>query len=227
VTAMSSLLALVLTLAACEADARAASGDGAAAGPFAPLVPPAQHLGGGDRSELALSLDWAEEGRVPERRFRRPPWNGSLGFRAAPVWLRLRVVYDGEAPAQKILLLGFMPDVATLFRREGDRLIPMASSGIDRRIDERSVQDTRVAFRIAFQPHEDATFWLEVRSDEVVWARASLVSEATYARSAALLNLALGLYYGVLLALILYNGVIYLSTRERTYLLYTDRKSVV
>jgi signal transduction histidine kinase len=184
-------------------------------------APPAQHLGRDDgRGELALSFDWFEDGHqglAP----RQPPRNGSLGFHATPVWLRFRVVHDGDAPAVRILQLGFMPKVASLYRQESGRLVAVASSGVDRVFAERPVQDTRVSFRIDLQPHQDSTFWLEVRSDEVIWARASLLSEAAYARCAALRNLAQGLYYGVLLAMILYNGFIYLSTRERTYLFYT------
>src|SRR4051812_26595132 len=159
---------------------------------------PAQHLGGpGDRGDLAVSFEWFEEdtGRSPtahpvsvadQDRFRAVPGSGSLGFRATTVWLRFRVAYDGDAPATRVLQLDFMPGIANLYRQGTVGLSPVATSGIDLPFSERPIQDTRIALTIGLQPHEDSTFWLEVRSDEVMWARASLLSEGVYARRAAL-----------------------------------------
>jgi len=198
-----------------------------------PSTLPSQHFGGAnDRGELALWFEWREEEGQPaecrlstdvsdEQKLRPVPAGGSLGFRATTIWLRFRVAYDGNAAVTRLLQLDFMPGIANLYRQDRMQLVPIASSGIDRPFSERPIQDTRVVLPIGFHPHEEATFWLEIRSDEVVWARASLLSEAAQARSAALRTLAQGAYYGVLLAMILYNGFIFLSTREHTYLLYT------
>lgn len=226
-TRRSILLTLTITLSGAGSAARAE--------PYGQLMagPPAQHVGGqSEQEEVALSFDWFYEsggsppaghevGVADQDRFRPVRGNGSLGFRTGTVWLRFRVVYDGDGPAVRILQLGFMPVLAVLYRQEGERLVSVAGSGGDRLAGERSVQDSGMAFGIQLQPHQESTFWLRLRSDDVVWARGSLLTEGAYRREVALRSVGQGLYYGILLALIIYNGFIFLSTRERTYLLYT------
>src|SRR5262249_16703585 len=117
---------LVVALAAALAVARTEST--AAATAPGPSAGRAQRVGGpGDHAAPAVAFDWFEaaERRSPSRqpvgaaddhRFHPPPADGSLGFRAHPVWLRIRLAYEGSAPASRILELACMPGLANLYR---------------------------------------------------------------------------------------------------------------
>lgn len=185
-----------------------------------------------DQYDLSPWLDWVEEGHSPlgvpfpftadaERKFQ--PVVGakeSLGFRAPPVWFRLRVTNTADVPARGVLELGCMPNVAELYRQDGSHLALLSRSGTNLAFDQRPVQETWIAFRIVIDALRTTTFFLRVQSNEAILARANLWSEPAFARLTASRSLVQGLYFGLLIVMIVYNGFIYVSTRERTYLLY-------
>jgi two-component system, NtrC family, sensor kinase len=184
-----------------------------------------------DHLELSQWLEWLDESQAPMRGpftvtaadgyFQpAPDGHGSLGFHAAPVWFRLRVANDSRIPMTWVLELGFMPTLAQLYQRDGPDLVLLSESGTSLSFVERPVLATRIAFHLTFEAMRTSTFFLKVQANDAIWARASLWSEPAFAQMVAARGLAQGLYYGLLLVMIVYNGFIYASTRERTYLLY-------
>jgi signal transduction histidine kinase len=183
-----------------------------------------------DHPDLSPWLDWLEESAPDgtpfvvttedEQRFRPAGAGACLGFRSTPLWFRLRVTNDARTPASTVFELGFTPSLAELYLQEGSSLVKLARSGTSLSFGERPVQTTRIAFRVTIAKQQTSTYFLRVQSNEAIWPRASLWSEPGFAHRTASRSLFQGIYYGLLWVMIIYNGFIYASTRERVYLLY-------
>jgi two-component system, NtrC family, sensor kinase len=180
--------------------------------------------------DLSSSFDWLEDKRAPtgaagvtahDPRFQRAPGGRScLGFHTAPVWFRLQLAHMARSSSTFVLELGFTPTIAELFKQEGEGLVLLARSGATMPFTERPVQSTEVALPLRLDPMSTSTLLLRIEANDAIWTTADLWSEPAFARMSARRSLGQGLYYGMLLAMIVYNAFIYASTRERTYLLY-------
>jgi signal transduction histidine kinase len=139
----------------------------------------------------------------------------NVGYSSSAFWLRVRVETDAEAPTSWILELVRFPDRAELYdgatvRRSGS-LVPFS---------ERDVHSNDVAFRLELPPRGDRTVYLRLESTDSIALAVELSDASAFAESEHRQNLFTGAYYGLLLGIIVYNLFLYVSTRDRSYLLY-------
>ncbi|RBL64989.1 hybrid sensor histidine kinase/response regulator, partial [Pseudomonas sp. MWU13-2625] len=71
-----------------------------------------------------------------------------------------------------------------------------------------------------FSPHEHKTIYLRLASEGSIQAPVSLWSSSAYLEAQPVRLYVLGLIYGVLLGMLVYNLFIYLSVRDTSYLYY-------
>jgi signal transduction histidine kinase len=86
--------------------------------------------------------------------------------------------------------------------------------------DDREVQDRTTSFRIRLARGATARLVLRLRSSDVMMIAPVLRSEASFRAAANTESLVFGAYYGLLLAMVVYNLIVFLVLRDAVYLYY-------
>lgn len=149
----------------------------------------------------------------------------NAGYSTSVFWIRLDLRYNalpGAAPRSWLLELAYppldhlelyLPDSTGAFRlaqRTGDAL-PYAS---------RQIEQNNYLFELPFNPGQTTTAYLRLHSQGSVQAPLTLWSTDAYLEAQPTRLYVLGLIYGVLLGMLVYNLFIYLSVRDTSYLYY-------
>ena len=149
----------------------------------------------------------------------------NAGYSRSAFWLKIDLHYRPSNPAaQRTWLLElayppldhldlYLPDAAgeyRLVRQTGDAL-PFAS---------REIRQNNYLFNLSFKPDQQQTVYLRLSSEGSIQAPVTLWSSTAYLEDQPLRLYVLGLIYGVLLGMLVYNLFIYLSVRDTSYLYY-------
>ncbi|AIL59903.1 sensor histidine kinase [Pseudomonas alkylphenolica] len=149
----------------------------------------------------------------------------NAGYSSSVFWIRLDLRYTAlpsAAPRSWLLELAYppldhlelyLPDSSGTFRlaqRTGDAL-PYAS---------RQIEQNNYLFELPFSPGQTTTAYLRLHSQGSVQAPLTLWSTEAYLEAQPTRLYVLGLIYGVLLGMLVYNLFIYLSVRDTSYLYY-------
>ncbi|WP_017903154.1 hybrid sensor histidine kinase/response regulator [Pseudomonas asplenii] len=149
----------------------------------------------------------------------------NAGYSQSAFWLKVDLTYKPKnAEARRTWLLElayppmdhidlYLPDASGEYRlnqRTGDEL-PFAS---------RPIKQNNYLFELDFAPNESKTVYLRLQTAGSVQAPLSLWSSQAYLEEQPVRLYVLGLIYGVLLGMLVYNLFIYLSVRDTSYLYY-------
>ncbi|MFK8329557.1 7TM diverse intracellular signaling domain-containing protein [Pseudomonas sp. BJa5] len=149
----------------------------------------------------------------------------NAGYSTSVFWIRLDLHYTAlpsAAPRSWLLELAYPPldhlelylaDASGTFRlaqRTGDAL-PYSS---------REIEQNNYLFELPFTPGKTTTAYLRLHSQGSVQAPLTLWSTEAYLEAQPTRLYVLGLIYGVLLGMLVYNLFIYLSVRDTSYLYY-------
>ncbi|KAF2389935.1 hybrid sensor histidine kinase/response regulator [Pseudomonas frederiksbergensis] len=149
----------------------------------------------------------------------------NAGYSRSVFWLKIDLHYRPTNPqAQRTWLLElayppldhldlYLPDAGgdyQLIRRTGDAL-PFAS---------REFRQNNYLFNLDFKPDQARTVYLRLQSQGSIQAPVTLWSSTAYLEEQPVRLYVLGLIYGVLLGMVVYNLFIYLSVRDTSYLYY-------
>jgi len=149
----------------------------------------------------------------------------NAGYSTSVFWIRLDLHYSAlpsAAPRSWLLELAYppldhlelyLPDSTGTFRlvqRTGDAL-PYAS---------RQIEQNNYLFELPSSPGQTTTAYLRLHSQGSVQAPLTLWSAEAYLEAQPTRLYVLGLIYGVLLGMLVYNLFIYLSVRDTSYLYY-------
>lgn len=140
----------------------------------------------------------------------------SFGFTDASYWIRLNLSRQEQAPVRWILEIPFVAiDEVQWFAPSGQQ----ASSGTMADMAEKQIFTRMHAFYVDLST-EPEQFYLRVQSSYPLTVPLELMRTDSFGRQQLLDTIVQFLYYGGLLALFLYNFVIFLTNRDRRYLLY-------
>ncbi|MEG1040122.1 MAG: sensor histidine kinase [Pseudomonas sp.] len=149
----------------------------------------------------------------------------NAGYSTSVFWIKLDLRYTAlpsAAPRSWLLELAYppldhlelyLPDSSGVFRlaqRTGDAL-PYTS---------RQIQQNNYLFELPFSPGQTTTAYLRLHSQGSVQAPLTLWSTEAFVQAQPTHFYVLGLIYGVLLGMLVYNLFIYLSVRDTSYLYY-------
>ncbi|VVQ36300.1 hybrid sensor histidine kinase/response regulator [Pseudomonas fluorescens] len=149
----------------------------------------------------------------------------NAGYSRSAFWLKIDLHYRPSNPAaQRTWLLElayppldhldlYMPDATgdyRLVRQTGDAL-PFAS---------REIRQNNYLFDLSFKPDQQQTVYLRLASEGSIQAPVTLWSSTAYLEDQPVRLYVLGIIYGVLLGMVVYNLFIYLSVRDTSYLYY-------
>ncbi|AIG03124.1 putative two-component system sensor kinase [Pseudomonas fluorescens] len=173
----------------------------------------------------SVTLTDARSTAMASRYIRHDKDTLNAGYSRSAFWLKVDLHYLPKDPhAQRAWLLElayppldhlelYVPDGAGGYRlagRTGDAL-PFAS---------REIRQNNYLFDVDFKAGEQKTLYLRLQSEGSIQAPLTLWSSTAYLEEQPLRLYVLGLIYGVLLGMLVYNLFIYLSVRDTSYLYY-------
>lgn len=149
----------------------------------------------------------------------------NAGYSRSAFWLKIDLHYrPGNPDAQRTWLLElayppldhldlYLPDAAGVYRlvRQTGDALPFAS---------REIRQNNYLFSLDFKPEQRQVLYLRLQSQGSIQAPLTLWSSTAYLEQQPVRLYVLGVIYGVLLGMLVYNLFIYLSVRDTSYLYY-------
>jgi diguanylate cyclase (GGDEF)-like protein len=145
----------------------------------------------------------------------------NYSFSKSAWWFALPVSVDAGAAARWLLEIGYSSmDCVEVFTRRADGTYERQMAGDIKAFSERPYPHRNLVFPVTLVPGETQTIYLRVTTEGTVTLPVSLWAPEALAREDRVTYTLLSLYYGMLLALCLYNLLIFLSTRDPTFIAY-------
>ncbi|WP_290583166.1 hybrid sensor histidine kinase/response regulator [Ketobacter sp.] len=161
---------------------------------------------------LALPAEWwtATEQDVP-----------SMGFSADTHWFRFSAFNPAAVPLAMLLTSSYTSIDRMIFYvyRDGHR-IDRYETGDLLAFDTRRIYNRNFILPVEFPPGETLQIYMRVQTEGIVQLPVVLRSLENYNEHEQHFLMAQGVYYGVVLIMVLYNLVLFASVRDSTYLLF-------
>ncbi|MDZ3824963.1 7TM diverse intracellular signaling domain-containing protein [Pseudomonas monsensis] len=149
----------------------------------------------------------------------------NAGYSRSAFWLKIDLHYRPANPAAQrtwLLELAYPPlDHLDLYMADanGDyRLIRQTGDALP--FDSREIRQNNYLFDLEFKPDQQRSVYLRLASEGSIQAPVTLWSSTAYLEDQPVRLYVLGIIYGVLLGMLVYNLFIYLSVRDTSYLYY-------
>ncbi|MFK0313963.1 sensor histidine kinase [Pseudomonas sp. NPDC090233] len=149
----------------------------------------------------------------------------NAGYSTSVFWLKVDLRYQASVdavPRQWLLELAYPPlDHLELYLPGADGRYRLAQrTGDALPYDSRQIRQNNYLFELPLQPGQATTVYLRLHSEGSVQAPLALWSAEAYMEEQPTRHYVLGMIYGVLLVMLVYNLFIYLSVRDVSYLYY-------
>ena len=170
------------------------------------------------RQADAEKLTAAQASTVPDHVFTRPAGN-NLGLINHAVWVRIRLQPDPDAPDPLVLELGrpIWTHAQAFLVIEGKDGAP--AQGVEPAPLKRLYDQRHTAFKLP-RVTTPSTLLLRLEQHEAIAPVVRLWQASAYEARTHHDALVQGLFFGLLLALLLYNGALFLSSRDPAYAAY-------
>jgi signal transduction histidine kinase len=146
----------------------------------------------------------------------------NFSFTPDHVWLRLRVHWaEPERKGYTLWQQYPLTDYFTFYRPNDDGSYSASHTGDQHPFSQRELPVRAFGFPLTPHPGETDTYFLELHGAGTINIDLQLTSDNTGLAETETRHLMLGLYYGGLVALLLYNLVLFFTLRESIYLYYT------
>ena len=149
----------------------------------------------------------------------------NAGYSHSVFWLKVDLSYqplDPSANTSWLLELAYPPlDRIDLYQQNASgefELTQRTGDGLP--FDSRPVKENNYLFELNFTPGQTQTVYLRLASEGSIQAPLTLWSTKAYLEDQPVRIYILGLIYGVLLGMLVYNLFIYVSVRDTSYLYY-------
>jgi hypothetical protein len=161
--------------------------------------------------------------RLPDSAFSPSQFDiPNFSFTPDHVWLRLRVHWaEPERNGYTLWQQYPLTDHFTFYRPNGDGSYTASQTGDQYPFAQRELPVRAFGFPLTPRPGETDTYFLELHGAGTINIDLQLTSDNTSLAETETRHLILGLYYGGLVALLLYNLVLFFTLRESIYLYYT------
>ncbi len=151
----------------------------------------------------------------------------NFGFRDEVFWFRTEVINRNHPQQNWILYLDYsLLDRIELFVVEDGEVIQTQLGGDRSVFASRGQMDHRINFHVSLPTGETRLLFMRISSESSMQVPMELITTEQLASRKYHSQFAFGLLYGVVIALVLYNLLLYLSTRESAFLFYIIYVSV-
>jgi diguanylate cyclase len=143
----------------------------------------------------------------------------NFGFSSSAYWFRIHV--EASEPQSWLLEINHpLLDEITLFLFAGEELLQEVQTGDSRPFAERPLKFREFILPLRLPSTEQATIYLRVKSSGSVQVPLELWQEAAFYEQDEMETAIIGVYFGIILAMILYNLFLYLRVYEAAYIYY-------
>ena len=157
------------------------------------------------------------------RQFVPSKWDTpNLGLTGASVWVRFRLRNTLPVAKEWLLEVPFAPiDRIELYLPSASGKWEILKSGEGIPLHERVSEYPNPLFYFSMKPGEERTFHMRYYDEGSIPIPLILWSPKRFTDHATQAQYVLGLYYGIILVMVLYNLFLFLSVRDRAYLYYS------
>lgn len=149
----------------------------------------------------------------------------NAGYSRSAFWLKADLLYqprEAAHPMDWLLELAYPPlDHVDLYLPDASGRLQLTSrTGDMQPFASRDIRHANYVFNLELPPGKPVTFYMRVASQGPVQAPLNLWSSHAFIEEQPAQLHVMGLIYGVLLGMLIYNLFIYLSVRDKSYLYY-------
>lgn len=170
------------------------------------------------------AVDSADEAwrLIAAGRFERVP-NGktAFGFQEGAYWFHAKIINENPDEPYWMLVQSFaLLDRVDVYLRYPDGHIVQHASGDSLPFSARSISYRHPNFRIALPPGEAVDLLVRTQSQSSMQVPLELYTPAAFTSLSRDAQFVMGVYYGILLALFVYNLVLWITLRDASYFWY-------
>ena len=169
------------------------------------------------------SIDDLRAGRYQDRFHHNGRDGLSFGYVDAVYWLQFDVLSEDSIPTQwlvEISGLGRSIDEIDAYFPDSDGDLEHQRSGDSVPFYQRRLRHHAVLLPFTLLPNTVSRLYIRVKTNGTLQIPATLWSQTRYLEHEHHDTLLEGLFYGILVIMIFYNGFVYLSIRDSSYILY-------
>lgn len=145
----------------------------------------------------------------------------NFGLTRSAYWLRITLDPAIDSPASWLLEVAYPPlDDVELYQPRSDGGFDQQLGGDSRPFANRALAHRNHVFALALLPGKPATLYMRIASQGTVAAPVRLWQPASLWAHDQLEYSVISVYFGLLVGLFLYNLLLFVSLRDRVYLLY-------
>ena len=149
----------------------------------------------------------------------------NYGFTKSVYWVRFNMLNDSMNHFSKILELGFpLLDKVQLYifadRNGKIELLQHETTGRDFSYHNRRIEHRNFVFPFNIQSDERLTFLLRIETDDGMIFPLTIWNIDYFAQRVQVEQFLFGIYYGIIVVMILYNLFIFISTKDKNYMIY-------
>ena len=144
------------------------------------------------------------------------------GFTKSGYWLKFHVRNDAQEHDKWLLEIGYpLLDRLDIFIEDNDgNRLALWQLGDLKSFAERPIEHRNFVVPVDFSVHKEQVVYLNIHSSSSVQAPITLWQSEVFIEEHSTEQYALGVYYGMMAAMFLYNLFSWVSIRDRSYLLY-------
>ncbi|MBF0474327.1 MAG: hypothetical protein HQK59_00630 [Deltaproteobacteria bacterium] len=148
----------------------------------------------------------------------------NFGLTKSGFWIRISLIYSpvyNRAEREWLLEIGYpLLHHVDLYQPNSSGRLEVRRAGAIFPFSHREVSHRNFIFRLKMAPGQPQTIYLHIRSESSVQIPLNLWSPVALAEEVATAQFGFGIYYGIMLVMLLYNLFLFLSIRDITYLYY-------
>lgn len=148
----------------------------------------------------------------------------NFSFSDSAYWLHYRFTNSGRETVRRLLVLGMpLHDYLDVYVLDGQRILRTVETGDRRPFDSRPLDHSDFVMELAVPPGQARDVYLRLDTHDGLYDATPLwlMRDDAFFEDAQQNLMVYGVYYGVLLGLLAYNLMLFLSLRERPFLLYS------
>ena len=147
----------------------------------------------------------------------------SFGFKESAYWIRFTV--KSEISTNKIWLLELayplMDSIELYYRSEGGFKEYTRNTGYTKPFNNRKIKHRNFLFKLGDLDGKTETYYLRFLNEDRMEMPLTLLSTETFLEKDHRDQLILGLYYGMILIIIIYNIIMFITLRDISFIYYT------
>lgn len=145
----------------------------------------------------------------------------AFGFTSSVYWFAVELKNAYDSPFERLLAVSYpLLDSIEVYLDHDGKVVERFGAGDRQPFVKRPIEHRHFLFPIQIPKGDPVTVYLRVQTSSSMQIPISLWSERGFWKANHRSSIAQGLYFGIMLAMILYNLFIYTAVRDRSYIFY-------